>query len=388
MNTNDHKNLPYQLNQYQQLQYYSNNQLSFQQYQVSPVTNSNLVVPHYFYQPHYIQPQHIAPQPYNYNPINDPNYTTTNKGNLNDVALLQYLMDAHISYCISNNIPVDSSITNQFIPNQQNSQVYNNEIESNFAENLSYLFDLEDSSDSSTDEPKKKKSTYIPVNKFPVIVKKDFRRFFAQMMTNVLNSQDLEFMKNFFYHFSSTNFHYCESFNVASPFSTHKSSSNTILQSDLPSFLLFYLYQSAKSPDVVLSIEDIKLVQYRNDDKTYLFIKILLTSTQLYDIEEYRINNFNIFQLNNKEEYFKNLINELTYNNSKNKDLSYSTQNVSEKSEILLDKLIKRELNLENIVRLKFLNTPKQRQMLMEMKLVFDNNNKVLAIFSNQLDCH
>lgn len=192
----------------------------------------------------------------------------------------------------------------------------------------------------STRQPKPKRKNnynYVPVNQFPRISKKDFRRFFPDMLANIFNSNDFLLIEKFFIHFFVQDFEIIDRYNV---FNLEKSILLKIKRDQLP---IYFLFKSYLSPDEMMTIEKVDLVQRLNDNKTYLYIDFSVKSTRIYDVINYAVLKYT----KSIQDYF-NKMNSITENNVK-----YSVKINENYNDNLTDILIKnRTKNNSDIMKL------------------------------------
>lgn len=232
---------------------------------------------------------------------------------------------------------------------------------------------------------KKKNINYVPVNRFPIIIKKDFRRYFAQMLTNVMNSHDIILINQFYSHFFLSSAFFLNSIKFISPISTFKVTNNTLFNFNISNFLIFYLFQIAKAPDEILTVRDIHLTQYKDYENTLLSFKGTITFTQLYDIDEYpKEISESFYELNNKDEYIEKLLNDLVHDT--NNITLKKTSKLIKKTNPLYEKIINKEIQYEDIIQLKILKEPRKIKINLFMRYIFNSNNKVIAMISDQIE--
>lgn len=232
----------------------------------------------------------------------------------------------------------------------------------------------------------KKRSCYRQTNKLPMIIKKDFRRFFAQMMNNVMNSSNFELIHNFYLHFFSPNAQVINSLDIKSPFSTQAPSKKTILKLDLHGFLLFHLYETAKAPDEIFSIDNIKIHQFKNSKNSILSFNGYISLTQVYEIKQYPKHLISsMYNEEIKEGYISKLIHD--YNSVKFGDRNLFEQPNEEIINLtnnLYSDLIYNKKDIKEIIKVKPMNKPIFSNLSLLMRILFDENHRVIAVFSSQ----
>lgn len=253
---------------------------------------------------------------------------------------------------------------------------------------------------SSTIEKKEKKIYYVPVNRFPKILKRDFRRYFPLMLSNVMNSMDSELVDKFSKSFFMDNIKYTDDIKFDTCFSYSKSKHNTI-RLNIENVSLLYFFHYYCIPDLVCRLDDnIKIIQRLDDKKISLVYDANVEATQLYEIRHssldlinqefflYDDEEGNNEKIEKKKKKLENMKNEtLNQELIRNPliDLYHSSNKIP--SDYLVVKNTYRQDIIGDHFYLKKIEHPRSFQLNLSVKIVFNESNRVesLECFQNSL---